>query len=206
MFRIELESYLPPRNHTFTVGKGKTQIFVREEEAMMEEDYSNPAEQAAERKKSMDMDEVRQAIGAEEELNVKVQERLLHQFLGKRREVETDQKGREVVIRESRRNEAEKKREPCQRGSNQLQTQKEPHIHPLPPPEAHNHPSAQPGPQHVVYTGPPGTTPPRDLDIGSVVQLAPDPSRTGVIRWTGNLPEIQGLIAGVELVSDVLVW
>ncbi len=38
------------------------------------------------------------------------------------------------------------------------------------------------------------------LSIGSTVQLS-DPPRYGVIRWIGELPAVQGLIAGVELVS-----
>ena len=46
-----------------------------------------------------------------------------------------------------------------------------------------------PSPQQEVYLG-----------IGSAVQVS-DPPRYGVIRWTGELPGIQGVIAGVELVS-----
>ena len=39
-----------------------------------------------------------------------------------------------------------------------------------------------------------------ELDVGSAVQVS-DPPRYGVIRWTGELPGIQGIVAGVELVS-----
>jgi len=82
---------------------------------------------------------------------------------------------------------------------------------PLPPRTHHevHDPPAQPGPQHMpqhmAYAGPPGAPPPAGLEVGSAVQLAQDPSRTGVIRWTGYLPGRPGLIAGVELVSDVCV-
>ena len=42
------------------------------------------------------------------------------------------------------------------------------------------------------------------LGIGSPVQLVGDPSRTGVIRWIGTLPETKGYVAGVELVSHLI--
>ena len=38
----------------------------------------------------------------------------------------------------------------------------------------------------------------------STVETLSDPPRYGVIRWIGSIPNIQGRIAGVELVSDVL--
>ena len=38
------------------------------------------------------------------------------------------------------------------------------------------------------------------LDVGSAVQIS-DPPRYGVIRWIGELPNIQGIVAGIELVS-----
>ena len=40
--------------------------------------------------------------------------------------------------------------------------------------------------------------------MGSTVELLSDPPRYGVIRWIGSIPNFQGRIAGVELVSDVL--
>ena len=40
------------------------------------------------------------------------------------------------------------------------------------------------------------------FSLGSTVQLSPDPSRYGVIRWIGTLPGIEGRITGVELVSN----
>ena len=49
-----------------------------------------------------------------------------------------------------------------------------------------------PPPQQGVQLG--------ELDVGSAVQVS-DPPRYGVIRWTGELPGIKGIIAGVELVS-----
>ena len=39
-----------------------------------------------------------------------------------------------------------------------------------------------------------------ELGIGSCVQIS-DPPRYGVIRWIGELPPIQGYVAGLELVN-----
>ena len=55
--------------------------------------------------------------------------------------------------------------------------------------------------QHRAYAGPPGQPTPT-LEVGSPVQLVQDSSRHGVVRWLGTLPEIQGAIAGVELVRS----
>ena len=41
----------------------------------------------------------------------------------------------------------------------------------------------------------------RSFSMGSTVQLLSDPPRYGVIQWIGTLPDIEGRIAGVELVS-----
>ena len=49
-----------------------------------------------------------------------------------------------------------------------------------------------PPPQQGVQLG--------ELGVGSAVQIS-DPPRYGVIRWIGELPIIQGIVAGVELVS-----
>ena len=65
-----------------------------------------------------------------------------------------------------------------------------------------DHPT-QHTPQHVAYAGQPGAPPPAGLGVDSAVQLVQDSNRTGVIRWIGYFPGIQGLKAGVELVSDV---
>ena len=54
--------------------------------------------------------------------------------------------------------------------------------------------------QHRAYAGHPSQAPPA-LDIGSPVELVQDPSRHGVVKWLGPLPEARGLVAGVELVS-----
>ena len=40
------------------------------------------------------------------------------------------------------------------------------------------------------------------LDIGSTIQVS-DPPRYGVIRWIGTLQSVQGLFAGIELVSII---
>lgn len=54
----------------------------------------------------------------------------------------------------------------------------------------------------VAYAPPPqqGKVQLAELDVGSAVQVS-DPPRYGVIRWIGELPNIQGTVAGVELVS-----
>ena len=71
-------------------------------------------------------------------------------------------------------------------------------------------PSHHPVGHHIAYAGrpdaghsggPPDPSHSAGLGIGSPVQLVGDHSRTGVIRWTGTLPEVTGHIAGVELVS-----
>ena len=49
-----------------------------------------------------------------------------------------------------------------------------------------------PTPQQGVQLG--------ELGVGSAVQVS-DPPRYGVVRWIGELPNIQGIMAGVELVS-----
>ena len=49
-----------------------------------------------------------------------------------------------------------------------------------------------PQPQQGVQLG--------ELSVGSAVQIS-DPPRYGVIRWIGELPNIHGYVAGVELVS-----
>ena len=45
---------------------------------------------------------------------------------------------------------------------------------------------------------------PHGFENGSLVQLVGDPSRHGVIKWIGTLPEAKGPIAGVELVSSLV--
>ena len=58
--------------------------------------------------------------------------------------------------------------------------------------------------RHPPPSQPPGNSPPASLSVGSAIQLVQDPSRTGVIRWTGYLPGAPLLIAGVELVSSTM--
>ena len=43
------------------------------------------------------------------------------------------------------------------------------------------------------------------FSMGSTIQLHSDPPRYGVIQWIGNLPEIHGQIAGVELVGNSII-
>ena len=58
---------------------------------------------------------------------------------------------------------------------------------------------------YVSHSGsPPDPSLSAGLGIGSPVQLVGDPSRTGVIRWIGTLPETKGYVAGVELVSHLI--
>ena len=45
--------------------------------------------------------------------------------------------------------------------------------------------------------------PTRILGIGSIVQVS-DPPRYGVLRWIGELPDVNGATAGVEMVSLLL--
>ena len=91
------------------------------------------------------------------------------------------------------------------------------HLHPT---SSHQSAPPQPNPQQLdpphfdhFSSGPQGTqgtvayaSPPQqgvqlgELDIGSTVQIS-DPPRYGVIKWIGELPNIQGYVAGVELVS-----
>ena len=78
---------------------------------------------------------------------------------------------------------------------------------PLQPPPPHPHqplPQSQPRQHHVAYDGQQGSAPPSGLEVGSAVQIANNDTRTGVIRWIGTFPSMQGVIAGVELVSDTI--
>ena len=53
----------------------------------------------------------------------------------------------------------------------------------------------------VTYASPPQQgVQHSELDVGSAVQVS-DLPRYGVIRWIGEVPNIQGYVAGVELVS-----
>lgn len=86
--------------------------------------------------------------------------------------------------------------------------QPQPYPQPHPPSQPphsqppHPHPP-QPQPRHnMAYDGQQTPVPSLGLEVGSVVQVANNDSRTGVIRWIGNFPGMQGTIAGVELVSD----
>jgi hypothetical protein len=49
---------------------------------------------------------------------------------------------------------------------------------------------------------------PKDLEIGSMVEVLDNPPKFGVIRWIGTLPEANDpnrLIAGLEMVSGFLL-
>lgn len=80
--------------------------------------------------------------------------------------------------------------------------------HTSPPQQALHQPNTQqpshhPAGQHVAYAGHPDLSHSAGLGVDSPVQLKVDPSRTGVIRWMGTLPETKGRVAGVELVSHL---
>ena len=71
------------------------------------------------------------------------------------------------------------------------------------PPQPNPQPADPLGAQvPVTYTPIPhqGKVQHNELVVGSAVQIG-DPPRYGVIRWIGELPNIQGYVAGVELVS-----
>ena len=53
----------------------------------------------------------------------------------------------------------------------------------------------------VAYAGHPTQGPPANMGVDSPVELVQDPTRHGVVKWLGTLPEARGLVAGVELVS-----
>ena len=55
--------------------------------------------------------------------------------------------------------------------------------------------------QHMAYGGQQRSSHRAGLEVGSAVQIANNDSRTGVVRWIGPLPGVQGEVAGVELVS-----
>ena len=57
---------------------------------------------------------------------------------------------------------------------------------------------------NLAYALQPGEATPHGFEKGSLVQLVGDPSRHGVIKWIGTLPEAKGPIAGVELVSSLV--
>ena len=62
--------------------------------------------------------------------------------------------------------------------------------------------------QHAAVVSSPQPSHWQPLDKGSAIQIPSTeygrPMRYGVIRWIGELPGVQGLIAGVELVSFCL--
>ena len=80
-----------------------------------------------------------------------------------------------------------------------------PHGGPPPVSQPHSTPQpGQPGQGHnIAYDGRQRFAIPSGLEVGSAVQLVNNDSRTGVIRWIGTFPGMQGVIAGLELVSLV---
>lgn len=58
-------------------------------------------------------------------------------------------------------------------------------------------------PQHVPAQQGHVQTQHGKFGLGSTVQISDTP-QYGVIRWIGKLPYVQGLIAGVELVSSAM--
>ena len=77
------------------------------------------------------------------------------------------------------------------------------------PSDQPQHPPAQPQPGVLASTIQPGSNvrPNPHLGIGSRIQLPTntpnEPFKYGVIRWIGEVPQIQGAVAGIELVSDI---
>ena len=65
------------------------------------------------------------------------------------------------------------------------------------------HGTQQPPPQQ--YSASVGTSNPYNLGVGSAVQMATtnpnDPPHYGVIRWIGTVSGVEGLVAGIKLVS-----
>lgn len=65
-----------------------------------------------------------------------------------------------------------------------------------------------PQPELAASTIPPGSNvfPDPNLSIGSRIQIptntSNEPFKYGVIRWMGEVPQIQGIVAGIELVSE----
>ena len=94
-------------------------------------------------------------------------------------------------------------------------------IHPPPNNQAHGHPPHRdtPGEHHrntppqvnvpQEYNASVGSSNPYNLTVGSYVQLASinpnDPPRYGVIRWTGRIAGVDGQVAGMELVSIIIM-
>ena len=72
-----------------------------------------------------------------------------------------------------------------------------------------NHPPAQPQPDIAATAIQLGSNvrPNPHLGIGSRIQLptnhSNEPFKYGVIRWIGEMPQLQGAVAGIELVSDL---
>ena len=212
MVSSELESYLPPRRHAFSVGVNNGQVFVRE--AMLEADYlqtpkpkphrdqqshhrgQNQPQQSARHptnsedlmmQKEKELQVVRQAVGAGESLNSDEQARLLRQF-------------------------SELKKQLTNRGGRQSHphayehTAGDPAANPQPPQPSHGNPAGQPGQHKAYYAVSHDHSLSTGLEVGSPVQLAQDSNRTGVIRWIGTFPEARGTVAGVELVSHVHMY
>ena len=307
MYSTELEDYLPPRSHLFSVGKGRSQFFVREDEALLESDYAQPEkpqpshpkpkprhdqhshqppenqpqqpaapsksenlvvedpnvlahqmgvgrtqlmaeqskalEQAAGRKKDKEMEKLRQILPPGESLRMDEQERILRQISQERNHEAaaaarggTDNRPGARTRREEHVYDVISGSPQSQRRSNRPQHSQDPAVHSGYPPVTHpeqnrpqdpgvysgyppadQHPGSNPPllshphlheqpqsePFNLAYSTLPGAPPPVDLEVGSPVQLVQDPGRTGVIKWMGCLQGIQGLIAGMELVSCV---
>ena len=65
-----------------------------------------------------------------------------------------------------------------------------------PPPSVEQTPSSASTPH--------GHNPAPILSIGSMVQVS-DPPQYGVLRWIGEMPGVKGAIAGVEMVSLLML-
>ncbi len=85
-------------------------------------------------------------------------------------------------------------------------------IHPPPNNQAHGrqpHHDTPGGGAHQPNTPPQGSSNPSNLGVGSNVQVASvnpnDPQHYGVIRWTGRVAGVDGQVAGIELVSIIIL-
>ena len=67
--------------------------------------------------------------------------------------------------------------------------------HGYPHSDDHSYTTQQLPPSHVQNFNP------YNLEVGSTVQFSSNPPCFGVIRWIGTVSEVQGLVAGIELVS-----
>lgn len=208
---------LPSKGHLFVPRKGKSAVLLFEDEVMFETDFANksperplhsqgpheavydeagPPQQASHqeggeeesvqlaREVGMRQTEFKQQRKAMQEIEKKrqldeVKWAIPDQSINESSQAETWRQASEEQSREEKHG-----REGGQVTGDQSQPQKRDHVYGT-----------------ADATIPSWKDSPIHLEVGSAVQYANNDSRTGVIRWIGNLPGMQGTIAGVELVS-----